>query len=539
MIIPFVYTNSLAWYGARLAMDIFKDAGKPYGIELQGFPTSQVLPAGSSPVFLLSILTDREYFRIFSILERARIPRFSSNRDASHPVVVAGGAAMFQPEPLADFLDVICVGDGEEFLAGMPEILSRKLPRPELIQALSELPGAYVPARRKVIYDDTGFFVKDMLGETAPIMGHTTRQWLTAPGFAKGKQHEIEIARGCNMSCAFCAITWRNEFRERPEENTLKVLDGEPMDFFAPNTGGVSYFADLLHLRGKGSKGDITVTDFLTMPDPEPGAYKGDRYTFGIEGISHRLRRLIGKPITAEQIEEMVRRMIVGQAGHQQLYFIRGIPGESDADWDELENWLYDHAPIWRDVGLPTELQFTPLTKQAHTPLQYFAHPYNIWVEARVIKLVDWARKTKKADPASNVYITASRRATSWARDCITNCTGRNGARLLWAMHKGAFNKLSPDSYPGAGLTEFHAIVREAGIDADVIFGDWPLDAVLPWSHIKPAGGVREHRMLQMARSLRRRLSDPSYQSAPGPFSDSAPAFGSSQETRFGDVATS
>lgn len=508
MIVQFVYSNSFAWYGARLASNMLANYGAPHGLTVETVPLNGVTSSQGSPAFLLSFLTNREFYRIFSVLEAARIPRFSKDRWDGHPVVIAGGAACFQPEPIADFVDVFCIGDGEDFLMALPGILARRLPRPELIRALSELPGAYVPAWRKITYDETGLFVKDMTGQTDPVLGHTTSLWMPPPaGLGKnGKLYEIELARGCDKHCAFCAITWRNEHRERPLDDALAHMENGKIEFFAPNTGGVTYFRELLGQRAPNSKGDITVDDFLRLPYPEPGAYDGHRYTFGVEGITPRLRRLVGKPISALQLEQIQERLVVGHANHLQLYFIRGIPGEKESDWDYIEAWLKDRAVYWREVGLPTEVQFTPLTKQAQTPLQYFAHNYDIWVERRVMSLVAWARAEKKNNPDSKLYITPSLRATSWARDVIAHCSGRNGKRFLWAMHKGAFRRLKPDRYPGAGLEYVYQVARGAGLDPEVIIGDWPFDSVLPWSHILPAGGKLQDNMLRFAQSIRRRL---------------------------------
>ena len=90
--------------------------------------------------------------------------------------------------------------------------------------------------------------------------------------------------------------------------------------------------------------------------------------------------------------------------------------------------------------------------------------------------------------------------------DVIAHCSGRNGKRFLWAMHKGAFRRLKPDRYPGAGLEYVYQVARGAGLDPEVIIGDWPFDSVLPWSHILPAGGKLQDNMLRFAQSIRRRL---------------------------------
>lgn len=512
--IQFCYFNSLAWYGARLCLDMLKNFAHKY--DIKGCTVRQVTPAQNQPAIMLSFLADREFFKIFKALELAQIPRWTKDRQSHHPIVIAGGAAMFQPEPIADMVDVICVGDGEEFLIGLQDALSHET-RQARIDALAELPGAYVPSRRTFEYHDNGVTVKDVTGPEAdrPIVPHTTNLWLDAPTF-DGHQREIEIARGCNMTCNFCSITWRNDFRERPLDNTMQELrkNDYKLAFFAPNTGGVKYYDRIHNYRGKGSKGDITVTDFLKLPYPKAGEYAGHSFTFGMEGMTPRLRRIVGKPISWDQCTEMMERLFAGGAIRLQLYFIRNVPGETMEDWQEWRDWFDNLVPQLHKNILHTELLFTPLTKQAHTPFQWFNHFYDPAIEVYLEDLKQTMMRDREDKLASglnksefaNIYIAKSRQAASWLIDNVTNMAGRNGAKFLWAQHKGATKRYKATSRPGAGYDLIRGIGKQCGFDTDFMIGDIDIDDTLPYGHIIPGGTQKNSNRVKVAKSLYRRI---------------------------------
>jgi hypothetical protein len=462
---------------------------------------NKVIPVRGN-VILLSFLSDREFYRIFKVLDRAKIPYFSKNRNDNHPLVIAGGAAMFQPEPIADLIDVVCIGDGEDFLLGLNDALDQNS-RQAKIDALAELPGAYVPSRRTPVYDDTGIFVKDMLGETTPIIPNITSLWFDAPQF-KGHQREIELARGCNMSCNFCSITWRNKFRVRPKRDVIKTIESDgSLAFCAPNIGGIDYYSTIHSFRGKSTKGDITVSDFIKLPNPESGEYTGHTFTFGIEGIVPRLRKILGKPIPQKMIREMLDRLYLGEARRLQLYFIRNVPSENYHDWLEWHEWWQQTDSEFRGQNINAEIQFTPLTKQAHTPLQYFNHEYNTDSE----KFVNDLLKKFRSEDDKQHYLTRSRLAKSWLIDNVTNCTGRNGVHFLWVLHKGGLKSIKSGFRSGAGLVAASSLLNSIGINSSALLGEWPIDSVLPWSHIQPMGEDGTKKRLKVARSLKRQLS--------------------------------
>lgn len=510
-VLQFVYFCSGAWYGSKLAFSKLKNGKRNF--DYRETRPNQIFSAPNATAILFSFLTSREFHKIFKALADAGIPFLSKDRNKNHPIVIAGGAAMFQPEPIADMIDVICLGDGEEFLDHLDACLSLD-GRDKRIDALAELPGAYVPARRKIVYDRTGFFVKDVLGETRKIVPNVTDQWSAPVPVRQGATtvEKLELARGCNNNCFFCSITWRNPFRERPREGAAREIlsrADNKLEFFAPNTGGVSYYSELEKLRANPiCSGDITVNDFLKLPEPNENDYNKQIFTFGVEGVSERLRRLIGKPISGISLDRVQERIVKGMPRKQQFYFIRGIPTESESDWKELDDFIAVYEPIWREYKIATELQFTPLTKQPHTPLQWFEHKYNRRSEEKAKALLEWARKMKKDDDSSIVYVSVSRREASWLIDTLCQNIGRNGLKFIYAIYKNVLSGLEQDSFVGQGSERVKGVLRKSGIDADVILGKWDFDAALPWAHIVPGGDKNYEKLLKASHSVERRLGN-------------------------------
>lgn len=505
-VIKLIYFEKRPWYGACLAGDILNRSSS--SVVVQSTTADRVAAVGpEDDIVLMSFVSSRGFPRIFTAFKHLRLRAFREDRFSSGPLVIAGGAACFSPEPIADLVDIICVGDGEEMLSALPDILQKEKMKEGRRRAIAELPGAYDPAARSFEYDETGIFVQNADGDTSPIVPHTTDRW-DPPPYIPDRQPQLELARGCTNSCLMCALSWRRSYRERPEEQARKILEEyEEMDLFTPNLGSVSYYQDIVKHRGKHTTGDIAVADFLKLPYPSVGDYEGFTMTFGIEGITPRLRRLIGKPISPEKIEETQERLITGKVARQQLYFIRGIPGESEDDWREFNAWIRAMRPRWEEAWIPTELQFTPLTKQPHTPMQFFAHLYNNGSETAVKRLMDDAREAKKENPdTSLIYITPSRRQPSWLIDTILECGSRKTTKFAWAVHKGLLRDLSSDAGIGRGVERVKGVARKAGIDPDAILSDWDFDTVLPWSHIQPGGDKGRDRMFKAARSIKRRL---------------------------------
>lgn len=189
--VQLVYSNETPWYGVRLIAGILGDVATIV-------PAKKVLSARGDPVFMFSFLSSREYPSIFQVFDRAGLPYTSRSRTAAHPLVIAGGGAMMNPEPVADFIDIACIGDGELWAAVIRQLIIEGRDKKYMLDALSELPGAYIPSNREIEYDSSGIFVKSVSGETEDILPAVTAE---LPETADtGPLRDIELARGCQSN---------------------------------------------------------------------------------------------------------------------------------------------------------------------------------------------------------------------------------------------------------------------------------------------------------------------------------------------------
>ena len=182
---------------------------------------------------------------MLEMLDLAELPLWSGERDEFHPLVVAGGHATFNPEPMADFVDAFVVGDGEEAIVELVQACqeARGEPREVQLRALARIPGVYVPRFYDVRYhrDGTIAAVDPNVPDTpmpifkrvvSPLPPPPTR--LLVPNVdVSHNRAEIEIQRGCTRGCRFChAGMVTRPVRERPVEEVLAAIEA-----ILPQTG--------------------------------------------------------------------------------------------------------------------------------------------------------------------------------------------------------------------------------------------------------------------------------------------------------------
>lgn len=480
-----IYFNDKPWYGVSLIARLLGNSGKLTPVKL-------ALPERESPVIMFSFLAAREFQRLFYGFDRCQLPYYSRSRGSSYPLVIAGGGAMMNPEPIADFVDIICIGEGELWAETIRDLLEKGRDRDYIFGALAELPGAYIPARRSIEYDPGGIAVRSITGDTRRIAPAVTKVLPIFSGGINGvgSQHDLELARSCKSKCTFCSIGWSMEYREQPIEKIKEILTEEkPPRLWASNMGGVSYLNEIYSVIKTSAVGeDIRIDDFLRWPYPEPGEYQKKRYTFGLEGINERLRAILGKSISDSDVEKMIERVTVGQVQKCQFYYIRGTPTESADDWRRFREWIDFVLSGFEPAKIAVEFMLTPLTRTPHTPLQWIAHRYSFDAEAETMNLLDYARKKKRSNPDSILYITPSRRAPAWLLDTAFQCGSRRLGKFLYAVHSGKIGKLDADSFDGRGYDLVRRILNASGTDPDALLDSWDTEAVLPWSFIMPFG---------------------------------------------------
>jgi radical SAM superfamily enzyme YgiQ (UPF0313 family) len=309
--------------------------------------------------FSLSFETD--YLHILDILALARVPLLASARESHHPIVIAGGPATFlNPEPVADFIDLFLIGEGEEmipeFLERYAEVRLARLSRKEKLLALSEIEGAYLPEFFSPQYDEEGRIARiDHDGRGAPRVKRRLVKNLDAyPASSQiltsetvfGDMYLVEASRGCEWGCRFCAAGFMyRPVRYRSTESlkqsvaeglrqrsTIGLIGAEMAS--QPGIAAVCEFIGQAGGRASPSslKADVITQDLARTL----GAQNNRSVTVAPEAGSERMRRVLNKNLTEPEILRAADWLVGGGVPALKLYFMVGAPTETQEDVDAI-----------------------------------------------------------------------------------------------------------------------------------------------------------------------------------------------------------
>jgi radical SAM family uncharacterized protein/radical SAM-linked protein len=503
--------NNQEWIGAERVFCPWIDLEQELRqrkIPLKSIESNQ--PLSDFDIIGFSLQHELCYSNVLTMLDLGRIPFLAKDRNESNPLVIAGGPACYNPEPMADIFDAMVIGDGEETALEICKCIRKfrshgKINKEEILRAFAAIQGIYVPKFFKTHYDATGRIEKN-----EPLLNHHQEikkavitdldqySFPTAPIVPFTELiHDrlvIEIARGCTRGCRFCqaGMIYR-PVRERNPQSVLKIASEalrstgfDELSLLSLSSGDYNCIGPLLKaLMDQNSKGRIAISlPSLRIDSLDPLWFEQIKrvrktgFTLAPEAGNDRLRRVINKNLTQPEIFQTAQA--VYKAGWKliKLYFMVGLPTEEDKDLFDIPALVKEMVALTRSHSKKPSLHISISTfvPKSHTPFMWEPQ-ISVEESRRKIHLIQ-EKLTK-----TPVQVKWNDQAMSWLEGIFSRGDRRLSRVLIMAWQKGARFDAWRELFNHVVWIES---LHEAGVDPDFYLKRIRLkDECLPWDHIQ------------------------------------------------------
>lgn len=464
-------------------------------------------PVSSFDIFGISIPHELTYTNILNLINLAGLPLRSDDRSEG-PLVVGGGCGTANPEPLAEFFDLFVLGDGEEVLRSLVELVNRGKTegwaRSRMLSEAARLPGVYRPSEYQVDYEEDG-----AIKSVTPLAGVPEKvhkglvdidRWIypkrpvVALCEAVHDRINVELFRGCTRGCRFCqAGMICRPVRERSAGEVVKMVDelagATGHDEVSLCSLSSTDYTRIAEVASRVSEICAHRDMVMSLPSLRMDSMsveiaarldRGGRggLTFAPEAATERLRRVINKPIKEQDMVDAVLHSVRSGRRRIKLYFMIGLPTETEQDVEEIGRLVFRLRDAVRKEGLTPpsfNVSVSTFVPKAHTPFQW--HPQERMEEVRRKQDI-----LKSSLRARSVNLSWHDRQMSEVEGLLAR-GDRRLSRVIehaWASG-GRFDSWSEHF----DFERWESAWRSEGVDPDFYsHRERGLDEVLPWDHL-------------------------------------------------------